>query len=72
MGLWAKSIVIFNAVREHGKKSIQSLADHAGLSKRNVLMLTRLDRQRSLQSELRGDGIGLSRVPRRYLTVLSS
>ena len=36
MGLWAKSVVIFNAIREHGKQSIRSLADHTGLSKRSV------------------------------------
>src|ERR687896_1525141 len=36
MGLWAKSIVIFNAIREHGKQSIRSLADHTGLSKSSV------------------------------------
>jgi hypothetical protein len=33
MGLWAKSIAIFNAIREHGKQSIRSLADRTGLSK---------------------------------------
>jgi len=32
MGLWAKSVVIFNAIREHGKQSIRSLADRTGLS----------------------------------------
>ena len=36
MGLWAKSIVIFNAIREHGKQSIRSLADRTGLSKSSV------------------------------------
>jgi hypothetical protein len=36
MGLWAKSVVIFNAIREHGKQSIRSLADHTGLSKSSV------------------------------------
>lgn len=33
MGWWAKSVVIFNAIREHGKQSIRSLADRTGLSK---------------------------------------
>jgi hypothetical protein len=33
MGLWAKSLVIFNALREHGKQSIRSLADRTGLAK---------------------------------------
>jgi hypothetical protein len=33
MGLWAKSIVIINAICEHGKQSIRSLADRTGLSK---------------------------------------
>src|SRR2546428_13116724 len=36
MGLWAKSVVIFNAIREHGKQSIRSLADHTWLSKSSV------------------------------------
>jgi hypothetical protein len=34
--LWAKSVVIFNAIREHGKQSIRSLADRTGLSKSSV------------------------------------
>ena len=33
MGLWAKSIDIFNAIREHGKQSIRSLADRTGLTR---------------------------------------
>src|ERR1044072_5374374 len=36
MGLWAKSIGIFNSIREHGKQSIRSLADRTGLSKSSV------------------------------------
>ena len=36
MGLWAKSVVIFNAIREHGQQSIRSLADRTGLSKSSV------------------------------------
>src|SRR5215467_9358506 len=36
MGLWAKSIVIFNAIRAYGKQSIRSLADRTGLSKSSV------------------------------------
>jgi DNA-binding transcriptional ArsR family regulator len=36
MGLWAKSVVIFNALREHGKQSIRSLAERTGLSKSSV------------------------------------
>ena len=36
MGLWAKSVVIFNAIREHGKQSIRSLAARTGLSKSSV------------------------------------
>jgi uncharacterized protein DUF6399/IclR-like helix-turn-helix domain-containing protein len=36
MGLWAKSIVIFNSIREYGKQSIRSLADRTGLSKSSV------------------------------------
>ncbi len=36
MGLWAKSVVIINAIREHGKQSIRSLAERTGLSKSSV------------------------------------
>ena len=36
MGLWVKSIVIFNAIREYGEQSIRSLADRTGLSKSSV------------------------------------
>ena len=36
MGLWAKSILIFNAIREHGKQSIRRLAEQTGLSKSSV------------------------------------
>ena len=36
MRLWAKSVVIFNAICEHGKQSIRSLADRTGLSKSSV------------------------------------
>ena len=36
MGLWAKSVVIFNAIRDHGTQSIRSLAERTGLSKSSV------------------------------------
>jgi len=36
MGWWAKSVVIFKAIREHGKQSIRSLAERTGLSKSSV------------------------------------
>jgi hypothetical protein len=36
MGLWGKSVVIFNTIREHGKQSIRRLADRTGLSKSSV------------------------------------
>ena len=36
MGLWAKSLVIFNSIRKHGKQSIRSLADRTGFSKSSV------------------------------------
>jgi Family of unknown function (DUF6399)/Winged helix-turn-helix DNA-binding len=36
MGLWGKSVVIINSIREHGKQSIRSLADRIGLSKSSV------------------------------------
>jgi hypothetical protein len=36
MGLWAKSVAIINAIREHGKQSIRNLADCTGFSKSSV------------------------------------
>src|SRR5438128_958639 len=36
MGLWAKSVIILNSLRKHGKQSIRSLADRTGLSKSSV------------------------------------
>lgn len=36
MGLWAKSVVIFNSIREHGKQSVRCLADRTGFSKSSV------------------------------------
>jgi hypothetical protein len=36
MGFWAKSVVIFNSIREHGQQSIRRLADRTGLSKSSV------------------------------------
>src|SRR5262247_3736028 len=36
MGLWAKSIRIFNSIREYGKQSIRHLAEQTGLSKSSV------------------------------------
>src|ERR671938_698743 len=36
MGLWTKSVVIFNAIRQHGKQSIRRLAEQTGLSKSSV------------------------------------
>src|ERR671914_1645172 len=36
MGLWAKSVVLFNSIHEHGKQSIRRLAERTGLSKSSV------------------------------------
>jgi hypothetical protein len=36
MGLWAKSVVMFNAIREHGTQRIRRLADRTGLSTSSV------------------------------------
>ena len=54
MGLWAKSTVIFNAIREYGKQSIRCLADRTGLSKSSVHRhLQAMDRRdRSPESSL--------------------
>jgi hypothetical protein len=54
MGLWDKSVVIFNAIREHGQQSSRSLADRIGLSKSRVHRhLQAIDRrERSPESSL--------------------
>src|SRR5215468_8435799 len=54
MGLWGKSVVIFNTIREHGKQSIRRLADRTGLSKSSVHRhLQAMDRRdRSPESSL--------------------
>jgi hypothetical protein len=36
MGLWAKSVRIFNAIRKHGTQSVRYLAERTGLSKSSV------------------------------------
>jgi hypothetical protein len=36
MGLWAKSVVIFNSIRDHGMQSVRRLAEQSGLSKSSV------------------------------------
>ena len=36
MGLWAKSVLIFNSIREHGQQSVRRLAECTGLSKSSV------------------------------------
>jgi hypothetical protein len=36
MGLWTKSVRIFNSIRENSKQSIRQLARHTGLSKSSV------------------------------------
>jgi len=54
MGLWAKSVVIFNAICEHGKQSVRHLAARTGLSKSSVHRhLQAIDRRdRSPESSL--------------------
>src|SRR5262245_15533391 len=47
MGLWAKSVLLFNSICEHGQQSIRSLAEYTGLSKSSV--------QRHLQAIKRRD-----------------
>src|SRR5262245_6203827 len=32
MGLWSKSVLVFNSIREHGQQSIRRLAQRTGLS----------------------------------------
>jgi Mn-dependent DtxR family transcriptional regulator len=36
MGLWTKSVLIFNAIRTHGQQSVRGLAARIGLSKSSV------------------------------------
>jgi hypothetical protein len=48
MGLWAKSICIFNAIRAHGQQSVRGLAERTGFSKSSA--------HRHLQAINRRDG----------------
>jgi Family of unknown function (DUF6399)/IclR helix-turn-helix domain len=48
MGLWAKSVLIFNAIRTYGQQSVRCLAERTGLSKSSV--------HRHLQAIKRRDG----------------
>ena len=41
MGLWAKSVVIFNAIREHGKQSIRSLRIEPAFPKAACIAISR-------------------------------
>ena len=54
MGLWTKSIFIFNSIRDHGKQSLRRLAEQTGLSKSSVHRhLQAIDRRdRSPESSL--------------------
>jgi DNA-binding IclR family transcriptional regulator len=36
MGLWAKSVLIFNVIREYGTQNVRHLAERTGLSKSSV------------------------------------
>jgi hypothetical protein len=36
MGLWSKSVRIFNAIREYGQQSVRHLAERIGFSKSSV------------------------------------
>ena len=36
MGLWAKSVVIFNSICDHGKQSVRQAAEQTGFSKSSV------------------------------------
>src|SRR5262249_34960732 len=36
MGLWAKSVLIFNSIRDHGQQNVRCLAERTGLSKSSV------------------------------------
>src|SRR5919197_3635948 len=36
MGLWAKSVLIFNTIRTYGQQSVRGLAERTGLSKSSV------------------------------------
>jgi hypothetical protein len=54
MGLWTKSVLLFNAIRTHGKQSVRHLAARTGLSKSSVHRhLQAIDRRdRSPESSL--------------------
>jgi hypothetical protein len=51
MGFWAKSVRIFNSIRENGQQSIRCLARHTGLSKSSVQRLKRARERRDTHPE---------------------
>ncbi len=51
MGFWAKSVVIYNCIRQHGKLSIRLLARHTGFSKSSVHWLEQARKRRDHHPE---------------------
>ena len=72
MGLWAKSLLIFHAIRAHGKQSIRYLAEHTGRSQSSVYRhLQAINRRnRSPESSLQ-HGQGVRSAWRQRLSNLS-
>ena len=63
MGWWAKSVILFNALREYGQQSIWSLAERTGLCKSSVHRQRRFVFPKS--ENIRPESAAASR-PRRY------
>ncbi len=51
MGFWAKSVVIYTCIRQHGKLSIRRLARHTGFSKSSVHRLEQARKRRDHHPE---------------------
>lgn len=51
MGFWAKSVVIYNCIRQHGKLSIRRLARHTGFSTSSVHRLEQARKRRDHHPE---------------------
>src|SRR5258708_6512691 len=73
MGLWAKSLLIFNSIRENGKQSLRELARRTGVSKSSVHRhLQAIDRLEVTMHTAFGNPSATSQLSKALLTVFSN
>ncbi len=51
MGFWDKSVAIFKFIRDHGRQSVQRIAEQTGFSKSSVHRLGQAINRRSVEPE---------------------